>query len=305
MNILAITGAGISASSGLPTYRGEDGLYTKIEKRSGARIEDLLSIDAFKKDPAKVWHHWRDLSLEIYKASPSPTHQALATLSRHYRIGKPANFSPSVMAPLRDFEAIAITKLKESGSNHFLEVTQNVDCLSKVAGVHRKDVVELHGNYHQHWCAHCRAESVLEIHPEMEIPPMCKICKSAVAIMRPRVTMFGEGLNPHAVTFCEEYARRAHMILIIGTSLQFHYLASLIKAAVNEFWRDPLLVYVDPHASPYKSTLLALDSDLKIENRLICIRKNSDEVIPKLVDFLVSKAPSREELEGWCKAEKS
>lgn len=302
MRILAITGAGISASSGLPTYRGEGGIYTEIERKTGARVEEVLSKDAFERDPGAVWEHWKALSLEIHKASPSPTHYALARLSAHYRVGKPDDFSPSKAAFLgvSTFDAPTLVKVADLGSNSFLEVTQNVDGLSKVAGVHRKDVVELHGNYRQHWCTQCRQESPAEVHPEMVIPPKCPVCHSPSAVMRPKVVMFGERINPYTLSFSEDYASMSNVILIVGTSLQFHYLASFIRMAMNEIGRDPLLVYIDPHASPYKSTLLALDSDLEIEQKMICIRKDSDDVVPALVDFLVSKNPTEDELKGWC-----
>lgn len=301
MRILAITGAGISASSGLPTYRGEGGIYTEIERKTGARVEEVLSKDAFERDPGKVWEHWKALSLKIHEASPSPTHFALARLSAHYRIGKSEDFSASRAAILdaTAFDTPTLVEVADQGCNSFVEVTQNVDGLSTIAGVHRKDVIELHGNYRQHWCTQCHNESPIQVHAELEIPPKCPVCKSPASVMRPKVVMFGERINPYAMSFSEDYASRSSVILIVGTSLQFHYLASFIRMAMNKIGRDPLLVYIDPHASPYKSTLLALESDFEIEQKMICIRKESDHVVPALVDFLVSKNPTEDELQEW------
>jgi len=83
MRVLMITGAGMSASSGLPTYRGEHGLYSKMEADHGMPIEELLSPQALADDPTKVWGHWRDLSVQIHTSAPTPTHRAMTPLSNY------------------------------------------------------------------------------------------------------------------------------------------------------------------------------------------------------------------------------
>lgn len=299
MRVLMITGAGISASSGLPTYRGENGLYGKLEAAAGMPIEKLLSPQALADAPEKVWEHWRDLSVQIHTSAPTPTHKAMTALSDHYRRDKSENFSPSVHN-ISHFEAPALLEIADRfNTDSFLELTQNVDGLSRMAGLHRKDIIELHGNYRRRHCTKCKAESAVEIHPKMVIPPKCPACSAPGAFLRPRVVMFGERINPYALSYTEEYARTADLIVVAGTSLQFPYLANVISTAIQNT-KNPLLVYVDPYASPYKSTLLALDSDLEIDQKMICIRKTSDEVVPGLCELLVSGSPTRQEVEQWC-----
>ena len=282
---------------------GENGLYSKLESETGVPIETLLSPQTLADDPKRVWEHWRDLSVRIHTSAPTPTHVAMTMLSNHYRKGKSDDFSPSV-EKLEHFDAPGLLGVADRyNPNSFLELTQNVDGLSRMAGLHRKDIIEIHGNYRRHVCTKCKVESGLEIHPGMTIPPKCMACASPVAFLRPRMVMFGERINPYAITFAEEYARSANLIVVAGTSLQFQYLANVIMAAIDGE-RTPLIVYVDPHASPYKSTLLALDSELEIDQKIICIRKASDEVVPALCDLLVSGSPTREEVEQWCLAQR-
>lgn len=117
MRVLMITGAGISASSGLPTYRGENGLYGKLEAAAGMPIEKLLSPQALADDPEKVWEHWRDLSVQIHTSAPTPTHKAMTDLSDHYRRGKSDNFSPSVHKILH-FELVSGNFFAMDGSRN-------------------------------------------------------------------------------------------------------------------------------------------------------------------------------------------
>ena len=114
--IVALTGAGISADSGIPTFRGKNGLWKKF------RPEDLATPSAFQKDPKLVWewYSWR-ISM-ILKAKPNLAHIALAKLEK---IGK--------------LDAV---------------ITQNVDDLHERAGV--KNVVKLHGDIMSVQCTNCQ-----------------------------------------------------------------------------------------------------------------------------------------------------
>lgn len=303
MRVLMITGAGISASSGLPTYRGEHGVYSKLEANTSMPVEKLLSPQALADDPKKVWEHWRDLSVQVHTSAPTPSHRAMTALSNHYRRGKSDSFSPSVHR-IESFEAPGLLEVADRyNPDSFMELTQNVDGLSRMAGLHRKDIIELHGNYRRHYCTKCMTEAAVEIHPRMAIPPQCTACSLPGAFMRPRVVMFGERINPYAISYTEEYARTVDLVVVAGTSLQFPYLANVIRVAI-ENTKSPLVVYIDPHASPFKSTLLALDSDLEIDQKMICIRKTSDEVVPALCDLLVGGSPIKQEVEQWCLAQR-
>jgi NAD-dependent deacetylase len=133
---VVLTGAGISAESGIPTFRGEDGLWNRF------RAEDLATLEAFQNDAALVWgwYDWRRGL--ISKVEPNPAHKVLA--------------------------------LWETRLPGFSIVTQNIDGLHQKAG--SKNVVELHGNIWKVRCTKERTVSAnTEPHLD-EIPPRCPSC---------------------------------------------------------------------------------------------------------------------------------
>jgi NAD-dependent deacetylase len=133
---VVLTGAGISAESGIPTFRGEDGLWNRF------RAEDLATPEAFRKDPALVWE-WYDWRRGLMsKVEPNPAHKVLA--------------------------------LWETRLPGLSIITQNIDGLHQKAG--SKNVVELHGNIWKVRCTKERTVSAnTEPHLE-EIPPRCPTC---------------------------------------------------------------------------------------------------------------------------------
>ncbi len=130
---VALTGAGISAESGVPTFRGKDGLWRNY------RAEELATPEAFRKDPELVWefYEWRRGLLS--KVKPNRGHYALAEL--------------------------------EKKKEEFAIITQNVDGLHSLAG--SRNVVELHGNIWIVRCAVCGKEKEDRTVPMEEIPPRC------------------------------------------------------------------------------------------------------------------------------------
>ncbi len=136
--LLALTGSGISAESGIPTFRGKDGLWKEY------RPEELATLQAFKKNPTLVWewYDWRR-SL-IARASPNDAHKVLAWLEE------------------RDVLKMLIT--------------QNVDGLHRRAG--NKKIIELHGNIWRMKCMSCNNEVENYETPLKEIPPKCNVCHS-------------------------------------------------------------------------------------------------------------------------------
>lgn len=135
--VVVLTGAGISAESGVPTFRGEDGLWGKY------RAEELATPHAFARDPKFVWE-WYDLRRQIIaKCSPNPGHYAIAGLEDIY--------------------------------DDFLLITQNVDGLHVKAG--SKKLREIHGNIWRMRCTvEGKISENLEV-PMKNIPPMCKCGK--------------------------------------------------------------------------------------------------------------------------------
>lgn len=135
--VVALTGAGISAESGVPTFRGADGLWRNF------RAEDLATPAAFARDPRLVWEWYAWRRELISPCRPNAAHDALARLERE----RP-----------RDF----------------VLVTQNVDGLHQLAG--SENVVELHGNIWKLRCLGCGAERQDRSVPLPAIPPICPRC---------------------------------------------------------------------------------------------------------------------------------
>ncbi|NPA41582.1 MAG: NAD-dependent deacylase [Aquificae bacterium] len=136
MKVVVLTGAGISAESGIPTFRGKDGLWNKYDPTQ------LATPEAFNKDPKLVWE-WYDWRRQlIAKAQPNEGHRILAQM--------------------------------ENSIKDFWLITQNVDGLHQRAG--SKKVIELHGNIWKVRCLKCREEYFEYKAPLEEIPPKCKYC---------------------------------------------------------------------------------------------------------------------------------
>lgn len=205
-SIAVMTGAGISAESGIPTFRDAmTGLWSRF------RPEDLATPEAFLRDPRTVWDWYAWRREQVAQVSPNPGHRALASL-----------------------EAQAHARGAE-----FLLVTQNVDGLHRAAGSHR--MVELHGNIRHVKCfdhGHL-AESWPH---EGERPPRCAVCGSP---LRPDVVWFGEMLPEGALERAITAAGRCDVFLCVGTSGLVEPAASLpivaldAEACVIEVNREP------------------------------------------------------------------
>ncbi len=135
--ICALTGAGISAESGIPTFRGKDGLWNKYDPT------ELATPTAFARDPKLVWEWYNWRRKLIAKAEPNPAHLAMARLE----------------------------KIK---GNNFAVITQNVDGLHRKAG--NENVLEVHGNIWKVRCTSCSYEEFNYKVPLPEIPPVCPEC---------------------------------------------------------------------------------------------------------------------------------
>lgn len=203
--IAALTGAGVSAESGIPTFRGAGGLWR------GFRAEELATPEAFQRDPAKVWQWYTWRRGLVLDARPNPAHEALAALERRH--------------------------------NAFTLVTQNVDGLHQRAG--SEQVVELHGNIHHARCVQCGHVASLpepledvftdegarargEEQADTEIP-RCPRCDGAT---RPHIVWFGEMLPQEPWRQAHAAAASADVLLVIGTSAAVYPAAGLIDVTL-------------------------------------------------------------------------
>ena len=185
---LFITGAGISADSGLPTYRGVGGLYDSEATEEGLRIEDALSGEVFAMRPDITWKYLIQIEENCRGAKPNAAHLAIAALDEHL--------------------------------DRVMVFTQNVDGLHRQAG--SRDIVEIHGNLQELECTECSHEEIAADLSGREVPPLCPACG---AVLRPRVVLFGEALPEEPLDrFIDAFQEGFDIVFTIGTSSIFPYI---------------------------------------------------------------------------------
>lgn len=214
---VALTGAGVSAASGVPTFRGEEGLWRDY------RPEELATPDAFSDDPVTVWQWYAWRRRTVTEREPNAGHRALARWS-----------------------------LRRPGAR---VVTQNVDDLHRRAlrsesGGPPPDharTVELHGSLFRTLCTGCgrRRESRerLDVSGSGDLPR----CGECGALLRPDVVWFGESLPRDALDAAMGAARSAAACLVAGTSAAVQPAASVASVAADA---GAYLVEVNPDPTP-------------------------------------------------------
>jgi NAD-dependent deacetylase len=203
--IVVLTGAGVSAESGVPTFRGLGGLWKSF------RPEELATPGAFARDPRLVWEWYAWRRGLVAECGPNPAHLALARLAL-------------------------------SGPTPTTLVTQNVDGLHhraarEVAGEgadpSRAFPLEVHGAIHRDRCSGCGAlsEGATEVDvTSVRTLPRCSVCS---ALLRPAVVWFGEALDPEVIGAAFHAAREADLCLVVGTSALVHPAASVPDATAR------------------------------------------------------------------------
>jgi NAD-dependent deacetylase len=191
--VTVLTGAGVSAASGIPTFRGAGGLWRNF------RASDLATADAFARDPETVWQWYAWRREEIARAQPNAAHAVLARWTQRHE--------------------------------GWRVITQNVDDLHLRAGT--RGLVRMHGSIWELACwARCggtparwRDEAV----PLREMPPRCPHCG---ALARPGVVWFGEALDP-AVLREAESLTQCDVFIAAGTSAQVYPAAGFVPIAAE------------------------------------------------------------------------
>jgi NAD-dependent deacetylase len=197
-SVLALTGAGVSAESGIPTFRGSGGLWESHP------VEWVASPVGFRTDPALVWRFYSQRRAHALACSPNPGHEALAELER--RIG-----------------------------DRFLLATQNVDGLHAKAGTER--IVELHGNLFKTRCSTCDRPPFDDTSAYEGEPPTCDLCaaRGVRSLLRPHIVWFGEMLDPshmdRVLSFMQKAAPGRFIFLAVGTSGMVYPAAGFVNAA--------------------------------------------------------------------------
>lgn len=208
MRVLVITGAGISAESGIPTFRGKDGYWRNLDPAK------LATPEAFARDPRLVWQWYCERRKRIRSAQPNAAHQAIVKLAANAR--------------------------------EFLLVTQNVDDLHVRAEwegerMPKEKIVQIHGDIFMTRCSGCNF-SRIERDEDSETMPKCPECG---ALMRPGVVWFGEQLDAGEIARVEDFLAGGpcDAVLVIGTTAIFGYIVDWAMRAIG---RTGWLVEVNP-----------------------------------------------------------
>jgi NAD-dependent deacetylase len=194
-SVLFITGAGISADSGLPTYRGIGGLYDDGGTEDGVPIETALSGAMFAQNPALTWKYIGQIERTCRGARCNAAHEALAAF--------------------------------EGRVPRTWVLTQNVDGFHREAG--SRNLIEIHGDIHDLGCVSCGWTRRVRSYEGLSMPPRCPRCAK---VIRPRVVLFGEMLPRNAVEALERELRRGFAAVVsIGTTSVFPYIAGPVRLA--------------------------------------------------------------------------
>ncbi len=193
--VLFITGAGISAESGLPTYRGIGGLYNNKETEDGLPVESALSGETIKNNPSLTWKYLSEIESKCRNAKFNLAHEIIAKF--------------------------------ESCFEEVLVLTQNIDGFHKQAGSTK--IIDIHGDMHKLYCPECDWRLFVVNYSQIEIPPLCPDCN---AFIRPDVVFFGEMLDHKKVEKLIKHLTSGFDIYFsIGTTSVFPYIQEPILLA--------------------------------------------------------------------------
>ena len=215
--VLVLTGAGVSAESGVPTFRGEQGLWKSW------RPEELATPHAFRRDPRLVWewYGWRrDL---VGRCLPNAGHAALARAALAGRVA--------------------------------VVITQNVDGLHEVAAPEAAPggdpspalPLELHGSLFRSRCTRCDVRSNDRASVDASSVESLPRCAECGQLLRPDVVWFGEALDPSVLERAFACARSADLCLVVGTSALVHPAAAIPLATLEA---GGALIEVNPTETP-------------------------------------------------------
>jgi len=198
---LFITGAGLSADSNLPTYRGVGGLYNDEDTEEGIPIEEALSGTMLHRQPELCWHHISRIEVSCRGATFNRGHEVIAAFEKK-------------------LERVCV-------------LTQNVDGFHRGAG--SKNVIDIHGDICRLLCTRCTYREVVSDYSHLQMPPKCPDCS---ALIRPDVVLFGEML-PHdkLAQLYQQTELGFDMVFTIGTSSLFPYIVEPVMTAKS--WGVP------------------------------------------------------------------
>jgi NAD-dependent deacetylase len=221
--VVALTGAGISTDSGIPDFRGPQGVWTKNPK-----AEKLSDIRYYMADPEVRRLSWQSrLENPAWSAKPNAGHLALVELERR-------------------------------GKLHAL-ITQNIDELHQQAGNSPGKVIEVHGTMRKVVCMSCGERAAMEralarVRAGEEDPP----CRSCGGILKSATISFGQALVPEVIDRAMQAAGEAEVLLAVGTSLQVYPIAGAVPLAKRAGAR---VVIVNAEPTPFDDLADAVFND--------------------------------------------
>ena len=244
VRVLVLTGAGVSAESGIPTFRGKDGYWRNLDPAK------LATPEAFARDPELVWEWYRERRQRIRTAQPNAAHAAITRLAEH--------------------------------AEEFLLVTQNVDDLHVRAGLPKEKMVQIHGDIFVTKCSRC--EFAYPGRGGSSEPPGASEndgdllrCPACDALMRPGVVWFGEQLPWNELQRVEEYLDGGayNLVIVTGTTATFGY---IIDWALRGSRASDKLIEVNPEETP----LSRFATQLVREPAAIALPKLVDQSISQM-----------------------
>ena len=221
--VVVLTGAGISTDSGIPDFRGPQGVWTRNPK-----AEKLSDIRFYMSDPEVRRLSWQSrLEHTAWQAQPNAGHQALVELERR-------------------------------GKLHAL-ITQNIDELHQVAGNSPEKVIEVHGTMRKVVCMSCGERAPMEkalarVRAGEADPP----CRSCGGILKSATISFGQALVPEVIDRAMQAAGEAEVLLAVGTSLQVYPIAGAVPLAKRAGAR---VVIVNGEPTPFDGLADAVLND--------------------------------------------
>ena len=221
--IVALTGAGISTDSGIPDFRGPQGVWTNNPK-----AEKLSDIRYYMSDPEVRRLSWQSrLEHSAWRAQPNAGH-------------------------------VALVELEKRGKLHAL-ITQNIDELHQLAGSSAEKVIEVHGTMRKVVCMSCGERAPMEkalarVRAGEADPP----CRSCGGILKSATISFGQQLVPEVIDRAMRAAAEADLFLSVGTSLQVYPIAGAVQIAKHAGAR---LVIINAEPTPFDDLADAVFKD--------------------------------------------
>jgi NAD-dependent deacetylase len=211
VRVLVLTGAGVSAESGIPTFRGKNGYWRNLDPTK------LATPKAFARDPQLVWDWYRERRERIRNAQPNAAHEAIARLAHH--------------------------------ADEFLLVTQNVDDLHARAGLPGEKMVQIHGDIFVTRCSRCESKRFEHEYEQEQEHESVRNCVQCEALMRPGVVWFGEQLPWSELQRVENYldGGACDVVIVAGTTATFGY---IIDWALRASRDGAELIEVNPEETP-------------------------------------------------------